>query len=63
MMEGLRKPKRAWLYLTKDATLVHYAKRIKVERYHAFSAAYAIWYGRHIAERIMPVNRIARMMP
>jgi hypothetical protein len=34
MQEGLPKPQRAWLYLPKDATLVHYAKRIKAERDH-----------------------------
>ena len=34
MQEGLLKPQRAWLYLPKDATLVHYAKRIKAERDH-----------------------------
>jgi superfamily II DNA or RNA helicase len=34
MQEGLPKPQRAWLYLPKDATLVHYAKQIKAERDH-----------------------------
>lgn len=34
MQEKVPKPQRAWLYLPKDATLVHYAKRIKVERDH-----------------------------
>jgi superfamily II DNA or RNA helicase len=34
MQEGLPKPQRAWLYLPKDATLVHYARRIKAERDH-----------------------------
>ncbi len=34
MQEGLPKPQRAWLYVPKDATLVHYAKRIKAERDH-----------------------------
>jgi superfamily II DNA or RNA helicase len=34
MQDGLPKPQRAWLYLPKDATLVHHAKRIKAERDH-----------------------------
>jgi superfamily II DNA or RNA helicase len=34
MQEGLPRPQRAWLYLPKDATLVHYAKQIKAERDH-----------------------------
>lgn len=34
MQDGLPKPQRAWLYLPKDATLVHYAKQIKAERDH-----------------------------
>jgi superfamily II DNA or RNA helicase len=34
MQDGLPKPQRAWLYLPKDATLVHHAKRIKTERDH-----------------------------
>ena len=34
MQDGLPKPQRAWLYLPKDATLVHLAKRIKAERDH-----------------------------
>ncbi|THJ24758.1 MAG: ATP-dependent helicase [Nitrospira sp. CG24E] len=34
MQEGLPKPQRAWLYLPKDATLVHYARQIKAERDH-----------------------------
>jgi hypothetical protein len=34
MEEGVSKPQRAWLYLPKDATLVHYTKRIKAERDH-----------------------------
>lgn len=34
MQDGMPKPQRAWLYLPKDATLVHYAKRIKAERDH-----------------------------
>jgi superfamily II DNA or RNA helicase len=34
MQDGVLKPQRAWLYLPKDATLVHYAKRIKAERDH-----------------------------
>ena len=29
MQDKVPKPQRAWLYLPKDATLVHYAKRIK----------------------------------
>jgi superfamily II DNA or RNA helicase len=34
MQEGLPKLQRAWLYLPKDAILVHHARRIKVERDH-----------------------------
>jgi superfamily II DNA or RNA helicase len=34
MQDDLPKPQRAWLYLPKDATLVHYAKRVKAERDH-----------------------------
>lgn len=34
MQEELPRPQRAWLYLPKDATLVHYAKQIKAERDH-----------------------------
>lgn len=34
MQNGPPKPQRAWLYLPKDATLVHYAKQIKAERDH-----------------------------
>ncbi|MEX5219271.1 MAG: DEAD/DEAH box helicase family protein [Nitrospira sp.] len=34
MQDGIPKPQRAWLYLPKDATLVHYATRIKAERDH-----------------------------
>jgi superfamily II DNA or RNA helicase len=34
MQDGLPKPQRAWLYLPKDANLVHHAKRIKTERDH-----------------------------
>jgi len=34
MQESLPTPQRAWLYLPKDATLVHYAKQIKAERDH-----------------------------
>jgi superfamily II DNA or RNA helicase len=34
MQDGLPNPQRAWLYLPKDATLVHHAKRIKAERDH-----------------------------
>ena len=34
MQESIPNPQRAWLYLPKDATLVHYAKRIKAERDH-----------------------------
>ncbi|GKS59688.1 hypothetical protein YTPLAS18_32150 [Nitrospira sp.] len=34
MQSGPPRPQRAWLYLPKDATLVHYAKQIKVERDH-----------------------------
>jgi superfamily II DNA or RNA helicase len=34
MQEGLPRPQRAWLYLPKDATLVHYARQIKAERDH-----------------------------
>ena len=32
--KGYRSRHRAWLDLPKDATLVHYAKRIKAERDH-----------------------------
>jgi len=34
MQDGIPRPQRAWLYLPKDATLVHYAKQIKAERDH-----------------------------
>ncbi len=34
MQAGPPRPQRAWLYLPKDATLVHYARQIKVERDH-----------------------------
>ncbi len=34
VQDGVPRPQRAWLYLPKDATLVHYAKRIKDERDH-----------------------------
>jgi superfamily II DNA or RNA helicase len=34
MQEAYGRPQRAWLYLPKDATLVHYAKQIKAERDH-----------------------------
>ena len=60
MQEGLPKPQRAWLYLPKDATLVHYAKRIKAERDHVLEeimplrAAHVVRYGRHLAERVHP---------
>ena len=48
--EGLPKPQRAWLYLPKDATLVHYAKRIKAERDHVLEeivprTAHVVRYG------------------
>jgi superfamily II DNA or RNA helicase len=34
MQEEVPKPQRAWLYLPKDPTLVHHARRIKTERDH-----------------------------
>ena len=34
MQDGPPYPQRAWLYLPKDGTLVHYAKQIKAERDH-----------------------------
>ena len=63
MQDKVPKPQRAWLYLPKDATLVHYAKRIKVERdhvlgrYHAGGAAHPVRYGSDFAQGIYSFER------
>jgi superfamily II DNA or RNA helicase len=44
MQEGFPRPQRAWLYLPKDATLIHYAKQIKAER-------------DHVLEEVMPATQ------
>lgn len=44
MQDGVPRPQRAWLYLPKDPTLVHFARQVKAER-------------DHVLEDIMPVGQ------
>jgi type I site-specific restriction endonuclease len=67
MQEELPKPQRAWLYLPKDATLVHYAKRIKAERDHVLEeimpSAQRTLFGAAATslKEYIPLHGIARM--
>ena len=67
MQEGLPKPQRAWLYLPKDATLVHYAKRIKAERDHVLEetmpSVQRTLFGTAATslKEYMPLHGVARM--
>ncbi|MEX5215543.1 MAG: DEAD/DEAH box helicase family protein [Nitrospiraceae bacterium] len=67
MQEGFPRPQRAWLYLPKDATLVHYAKRIKAERDHVLEEVMPSVQrtlfgtaGTSLKEYV-PLNAVARM--
>ena len=67
MQDKVPKPQRAWLYLPKDATLVHYAKRIKVERDHVLEdvmpAAQRTLFGTAAAslKEYIPLDGVARL--
>ena len=67
MQEGLPKPQRAWLYVPKDATLVHYAKRIKAERDHVLEeimpSVQRTLFGTAATslKEYMPLHGVARM--
>ena len=67
MQEKVPKPQRAWLYLPKDATLVHYAKRIKVERDHVLEdimpAVQRTLFGTAATslKEYIPLNGVARL--
>lgn len=67
MQDGLPKPQRAWLYLPKDATLVHYAKRIKAERDHVLEdimpAVQRTLFGSAAVslKEFVPLNGVARI--
>src|SRR5574337_2158613 len=67
MQEKVPKPQRAWLYLPKDATLVHYAKRIKVERDHVLEeimpAVQRTLFGTVATslKEYIPLNGVARL--
>ena len=67
MQEGLPRPQRAWLYLPKDATLVHYAKRIKAERDHVLEevmpSVQRTLFGTAATslKEYVPLNAVARM--
>jgi hypothetical protein len=67
MQDKVPKPQRAWLYLPKDATLVHYAKRIKVERDHVLEdimpAVQRTLFGTAATslKEYIPLNGVARL--
>ncbi|MDP9133087.1 MAG: DEAD/DEAH box helicase family protein [Nitrospirota bacterium] len=67
MQDTVPKPQRAWLYLPKDATLVHYAKRIKVERDHVLEdimpAVQRTLFGTAATslKEYLPLNGVARL--
>ena len=67
MQDKVPKPQRAWLYLPKDATLVHYAKRIKVERDHVLEdimpAVQRTLFGTAATslKEYLPLNGVARL--
>ena len=67
MQDKVPKPQRAWLYLPKDATLVHYAKRIKVERDHVLEdvmpAAQRTLFGTAATslKEYIPLDGVARL--
>jgi superfamily II DNA or RNA helicase len=67
MQDKVPKPQRAWLYLPKDATLVQYAKRIKVERDHVLEdimpAAQRTLFGTAATslKEYIPLNGVARL--
>lgn len=67
MQEGLPNPQRAWLYLPKDATLVHYAKRIKAERDHVLEeimpSVQRTLFGTAVTslKEYIPLHGVARM--
>ena len=67
MQEGLPRPQRAWLYLPKDAILVHYAKRIKAERDHVLEevmpSVQRTLFGTAATslKEYVPLNAVARM--
>ncbi|MFO0775682.1 MAG: DEAD/DEAH box helicase family protein [Nitrospiraceae bacterium] len=67
MQQGPPKPQRAWLYLPKDATLVHYAKQIKAERDHVLEDIMPQEQRTLFGERAMslkeyvPLRAVARM--
>jgi superfamily II DNA or RNA helicase len=67
MQEGIPRPQRAWLYLPKDATLVHYAKRIKAERDHVLEevmpSVQRTLFGTAATslKEYVPLNAVARM--
>ena len=67
MQDKVPKPQRASLYLPKDATLVHYAKRIKVERDHVLEeimpAVQRTLFGTAATslKEYIPLNGVARL--
>lgn len=67
MQEGIPRPQRAWLYLPKDATLVHHAKRIKAERDHVLEevmpSVQRTLFGTAATslKEYVPLNAVARM--
>jgi superfamily II DNA or RNA helicase len=67
MQERVPKPQRAWLYLPKDATLVHYAKHIKAERDHVLEdimpSVQRTLFGTAATslKEYMPLHGVARM--
>ena len=67
MQEGVPKPQRAWLYLPKDATFVHYAKHIKAERDHVLEdimpSVQRTLFGTAATslKEYMPLHGVARM--
>ena len=67
VQDKVPKPQRAWLYLPKDATLVHFAKRIKVERDHVLEdimpAVQRTLFGTAATslKEYIPLNGVARL--
>lgn len=67
MQAGPPTPQRAWLFLPKDATLVHYARQIKIERDHVLEEV-APMTQRTLFDRVgvsvkeyVPLHAVARM--
>jgi superfamily II DNA or RNA helicase len=67
MQEHVPMPQRAWLYLPKDATLVHYARQIKAERDHVLEdimpSMQRTLFGSAVAslKEYIPLHGVARM--